>query len=89
MEGREQTGARIEEWLRAHGVERHVQQGGRLVLQVRDDGRGITQDQIDDPRSLGLLGIRERARRLGGSVSFGRVEPKGTVVRFEVPLPAG
>lgn len=57
-----------------------------LVLEVRDDGRGITPSQIEDPRSLGLLGIRERARRLGGSVSFAPSSPHGTVVTLSVPL---
>jgi PAS domain S-box-containing protein len=59
---------------------------GALVLVVGDDGRGITQDQIDDPRSLGLLGIRERARRLGGTVTFGPRAPHGTEVTLRLPL---
>jgi len=59
-----------------------------LVLRVTDDGRGITPDEIEDPRSLGLLGIRERARRLGGSVTFAQVAPKGTAVTLRVPLGA-
>jgi PAS domain S-box-containing protein len=61
---------------------RLYQDGSDLVLEVRDDGRGITQDQIDDPRSLGLLGIRERARRLGGTVSFSG--GSGTTVTLRV-----
>jgi PAS domain S-box-containing protein len=59
-----------------------------LVLQVRDDGRGITADEIDDPRSLGLLGIRERARRLGGDVTFARAAPSGTLVTLRLPVGA-
>lgn len=59
---------------------------GSLVLEVRDDGRGITREETDDPRSLGLLGIRERVRRLGGTVTFTRAEPRGTVVKLRAPL---
>lgn len=59
---------------------------GSLVLEVRDDGNGIPEERIDDPHSLGLLGIRERARSLGGSASFGRLEPTGTVVTVRLPL---
>jgi PAS domain S-box-containing protein len=59
---------------------------GQLVLEVRDDGRGIRQEEIDSPRSLGLLGIRERARRLGGTASFAACEPGGTRVTLRVPL---
>lgn len=62
---------------------------GALVLEVRDDGRGITPEQIDDPHSLGLLGIRERLRPFGGTIAFARAEPKGTVVTVRVPLEAG
>lgn len=65
---------------------RIAENAGSLLLQVRDDGRGITADEMQDPRSLGLLGMRERARRLGGAVSFSRGEPSGTVVTLHMPL---
>ncbi|HEY3354540.1 MAG TPA: PAS domain-containing sensor histidine kinase [Polyangia bacterium] len=61
---------------------------GFLVLQVRDDGRGITPAEIEDPRSLGLVGIRERARRLGGTVAITRAAPHGTIVTLRVRRPA-
>jgi signal transduction histidine kinase len=61
---------------------------GSLVLAVRDDGRGIRAEEIHDPRSLGLLGMRERARRAGGNVTFENARPdgRGTVVSFRVPV---
>ena len=59
---------------------------GQLVLEVCDDGRGIKQEEIDNPRSLGLLGIRERARRLGGTISFTPARPHGTQLTMSVPL---
>src|SRR5690606_12843553 len=43
-----------------------------LEVRVQDDGIGITKEAAGNPKSLGLLGIRERAHRLGGKVS---VEP--------------
>jgi signal transduction histidine kinase len=55
-----------------------------LLLQVADDGRGITPEQIHDPRSIGLVGMSERARRMGGVVTFERRAP-GTVVTLRVP----
>ena len=33
-----------------------------LTLQVYDNGRGITESEIDSPKSIGLLGMQERAR---------------------------
>jgi signal transduction histidine kinase len=56
-----------------------------LVMTVADDGEGITADKLANPRSLGLLGMRERARRLGGTVTIARREPRGTVVTLELP----
>ncbi len=57
----------------------------RLLLRVSDDGRGIPPEKIRDLRSLGLLGMRERARAHGGSVAVRRGEPKGTVVEATFP----
>jgi signal transduction histidine kinase len=36
--------------------------------------------------SLGLLGIRERAQTLGGSASFESAQPRGAIVRADIPL---
>jgi signal transduction histidine kinase len=64
------------------------QDGGTLRLRVRDDGKGIPPEVLQSGRSLGLLGLRERARRLGGSVTVERASPRGTVVELTVPVPA-
>ena len=57
-----------------------------LSLEVHDDGEGISAEAAVDPKSLGLLGIRERARRLGGTASVKRASGGGTNVTVEVPL---
>jgi ligand-binding sensor domain-containing protein/signal transduction histidine kinase len=56
-----------------HAAPRHIQvelrfDDGALTLSVTDDGRGFDPDVAPDPRAghFGLLGIRERAARLGG-----------------------
>jgi len=61
-------------------------EGGRLELDVQDDGKGISDDAAKSPSSLGLLGLRERARHLGGDVSVKAREPRGTRVRLTVPI---
>jgi signal transduction histidine kinase len=60
---------------------------GTLVLQVKDDGKGIAPEVLSSGRSLGLLGIRERARRLAGVASIRGAPGAGTVV--EVTVRAG
>jgi signal transduction histidine kinase len=57
-----------------------------LSLEVIDDGVGISPDSAHNPRSLGLLGIRERARRLGGTASIAPTKPGGTRVALAMPL---
>jgi PAS domain S-box-containing protein len=65
---------------------RLARDGGDLFLTVHDDGRGIDPDDLDDPESLGLLGIRERARHLGGTVSIERAPEGGTRLSLRLPL---
>jgi len=57
-----------------------------LELEVRDDGRGITTQELADHRSLGLLGMRERAQSWGGEVSIEGIPGRGTRVRVSIPL---
>jgi PAS domain S-box-containing protein len=62
------------------------EQGGGLVLEVQDNGRGITESELADRQSLGLVGMRERALLLGGSITFAGHAGSGTTVRVRVPL---
>jgi signal transduction histidine kinase len=57
----------------------------RIVLEVVDNGRGIPEDKIADRRSLGLLGMRERARSLGGKVIVRGTLGEGTIVEVTLP----
>ncbi len=57
-----------------------------LTLEVHDDGRGISPEAAQNLRSLGLLGMRERARRLGGVAHVRAAPGGGTIVTVEVPL---
>jgi PAS domain S-box-containing protein len=68
---------------------RLMQKNDSLILDVKDNGTGITEDQATHSKSLGLLGIRERVRLLGGEVTFRGVEGKGTEVHVELPIEPG
>ena len=60
--------------------------GGALVLEVADDGVGIAEGTAGGPRSLGVLGMRERARAIGAEVDIVPRVPRGTTVRLRVPV---
>jgi signal transduction histidine kinase len=62
---------------------------GGLRLTVQDDGKGISTDAARNPRSLGLVGMRERAQRLGGSLTVTPIAPHGTRVSVRVPSAPG
>ena len=57
-----------------------------LMLEVKDNGKGITTAQIANLTSFGLVGIRERVQFLGGQVTFQGVPNRGTTVTVMVPL---
>jgi PAS domain S-box-containing protein len=57
-----------------------------LTLEVRDNGKGITESQVSDPGSLGLLGIRERVNDWGGSLTISGSRDTGTTVAVRIPL---
>lgn len=65
---------------------RLTEEGGKLVLEVKDNGRGITEAQTANSRSIGLLGMRERAALLGGEFQIRGVAGKGTSVTVRIPL---
>jgi signal transduction histidine kinase len=61
------------------------QRPDELLLEIRDDGRGIAAEEVTDPHSLGLIGIRERADLAGGTVHFEGVAGRGTIVSVRIP----
>jgi signal transduction histidine kinase len=63
-----------------------LKQGKEWVqLEVRDNGRGITEEEINNPFTAGLLGMRERVRLLNGQIDIQGVPMRGTRVRVRLP----
>jgi signal transduction histidine kinase len=58
---------------------------GWVHLEVKDDGKGISPETAGNPKALGLVGIRERARRIGGTATISGADAGGTIVRVAVP----
>lgn len=62
---------------------------GSIMLEVRDDGRGVTAAEAASGTSLGLVGMRERAALLGGRVEINGAPGRGTTVLVHIPMPGG
>jgi glucose-6-phosphate-specific signal transduction histidine kinase len=58
-----------------------------ITLEVTDNGRGISRQDMVNTSSMGLLGMRERATLLGGTFKIGRLRTGGTGTRMTVTIP--
>ena len=57
-----------------------------IVAIIEDDGRGFNADLVHRDGHLGLLGIRERAESLGGSVTIESSHGRGTSIFIQLPV---
>jgi PAS domain S-box-containing protein len=67
-------------WIRLEVTEQAA------TLTVTDDGRGAGSDELGRPSALGVLGMRERALVLGGSVTITGTPGAGTAVVARIPI---
>lgn len=61
-------------------------EGDVLMVRITDNGRGITEKEIADNNSLGLLGMKERAMLFNGEVKITGEPNKGSSVSVSIPL---
>ncbi len=64
-----------------------VRERGEIVITVRDNGTGFDPDAARQPQSLGLIGLRERAQLLEGSVQIDSAPGQGTRVEARIIAP--
>lgn len=57
----------------------------KIVLEISDNGRGITMQEIDSLTAYGLMGMRERAHLCQGELSISGAPGEGTTVRLLMP----
>ncbi|MBA3901662.1 MAG: sensor histidine kinase [Bacteroidetes bacterium] len=60
----------------------------KLNLKIMDDGAGISEHDVNNNSSLGLLGMRERALLFDGELSIIGNQGDGTTVELKIPMPA-
>jgi signal transduction histidine kinase len=78
--------ARAEYWPFTPPIRGVAASDGRLMLQVADNGRGISREELLGSKSLGLTGMRERISLLGGKLDIEGAPGQGTTVLVELPL---
>ena len=59
---------------------------GKIMLEIKDNGKGITKKHFLDSRSFGIMGIRERVNFFGGNVKITGIKDKGTTIMVSIPL---
>jgi signal transduction histidine kinase len=57
-----------------------------IRLSIVDDGKGLPEDETESPPSLGMVGMRARARQCGGELSVTAAQPSGVRIEAVVPL---
>lgn len=57
-----------------------------LLLSVKDDGIGVTQEKINSSKSFGIVGMSERAEQINGSFEINSEINKGTEIKVTVPV---
>lgn len=65
---------------------RLLQKGQWLILTVSDNGKGIQTEILEDPFSLGLIGMRERARLIGAELKITSTKNHGTTIQLKANI---
>ncbi len=63
-----------------------VSRNGTLAIDIKDNGKGISADDIYGLSSFGIFGMRERASGIGATLTVSRRESGGTLVSLKMPV---
>ena len=62
------------------------QEENRIVLEIRDNGKGFNPDDMANKKTLGLKGMQERAIMIDGDFSIESTPGKGTYIQISIPI---
>jgi two-component system sensor histidine kinase UhpB len=57
-----------------------------IILKIKDNGMGIASEKVDSGKSLGIIGLRERANQFNGNLRINSEKGKGAELIFEIPV---
>lgn len=59
-----------------------------ITIEIRDNGKGVSEARLQDAKSWGILGMSERIRFFGGELRITGMPGRGTTVNVRMPAPA-
>jgi len=62
------------------------QDDNQMILSIADDGRGFEPGKVSDPKAIGLIGMRERARLIGATMALRSAPGVGTRILLNIPV---
>ncbi len=57
----------------------------RLLISITDNGKGIMRQEINDPKSFGIVGMKERVHWVGGQFNIYSSPGRGTRIEISAP----
>lgn len=63
-----------------------IEDDNDIVITIKDNGVGITESQMMNPQSFGIIGMKERTQQFGGKLEICGTPFKGSVVTLKIPL---
>ncbi len=77
----------VARYANAKHIEVRLEKTGDLLsLELHDDGLGINEEEISALHSLGLLGMQERVKYLGGTFEIKGAPDQGTTLKVTIPM---
>lgn len=64
-------------------------ENGDFLMEIIDNGIGVPEEKLSDPKSIGLIGMKERAFSCNGELLIDSKPKKGTRVKLRIPLNGG
>lgn len=61
-------------------------EGSRMVLEIRDNGKGFRMEDMPGKKTLGVNGMRERTLMIDGDFSIDSAPGKGTYIHISIPI---
>jgi two-component system sensor histidine kinase UhpB len=63
-----------------------IETSDEMVMEIQDNGKGITDEFVNNGKTLGILGMKERTNLLGGNLSITGKKDQGTKTKLILPF---